>query len=109
MEIVTLTETAQTKARQLQTEQGSTRDGLRLKVVGGGCSGLAYSIGWDDVQETDLIHEYSNGLRTIVDPKSATLLAGSSMDYHDSLERSGFEITNPHAKGGCGCGKSFSA
>ena len=107
-EVLKLTEIAQEQAKTLLSREESVKEGLRVAVIGGGCAGLQYKIGWDDSSEEDFTHEYGNGLKVFVDPKSATLLSGATMEFHDSLSRSGFEIENPNATGGCGCGKSFS-
>ncbi len=107
-EVLKLTETAQTHAKTILDRQENPKEGLRVAVIGGGCSGLQYKIGWDDITEDDLVHEYVNGLKVLIDPKSATMLNGSTMEFHDGLEKSGFEIDNPNAEGCCGCGKSFS-
>ena len=107
-EVIKLTETAQERAKTLLSREESSKEGLRVAVIGGGCSGLQYKIGWDNPTENDFVHEYENGLKVFVDPKSGVILSGSSMDFYDSLDRSGFEIDNPNATSGCGCGKSFS-
>lgn len=107
MEILNLTEQAQVHALRLKKNQAVTQDGLRVKVVGGGCSGLSYKLGWDDLSELDHVHEYENGLVVMVDPKSAVLLTGATIDYRDDLDQSGFEVDNPNATSGCGCGRSF--
>lgn len=107
MEVVTLTEQAQEHVLRLKKLQPKVRDGLRVKVIGGGCSGLTYKLGWDDITDEDFVHEYDSGLRVIIDPKSANLLQGSVVNYYDDLEKSGFDIKNPNATEGCGCGKSF--
>ncbi len=108
MEVTKLTEAAQQRAKTLLDREEDTKEGFRIAVIGGGCAGLQYKIGWDDSKEDDFIHEYENGLKVFIDPKSATLLSGATMDFYDSLEKSGFEVDNPNAQGGCGCGKSFS-
>jgi len=104
---VSLTENARAQALRLKARSPEAKDGLRIKVVGGGCSGLMYKLGWDDLTEVDTVFEYEDGLKVIVDPKSAVLLQGSTVDFHNELDRSGFEVLNPNATGGCGCGKSF--
>lgn len=76
-------------------------------MIGGGCSGLQYKLGWDDAKETDEIHEYPNGLVVMVDEKSSVFLEGSTLEFHNSIEQTGFEVRNPNATGCCGCGKSF--
>ena len=108
MEIIKLTEAAQEQAKSFQASSGSTKDGLRIAVIGGGCAGLKYKLGMDDIKEADFVYEYPNGLRVIVDPKSATLLEGAGLEYHNGFDKSGFEVTNPNATNSCGCGKSFS-
>ncbi len=82
---------------------------LRVFVAGGGCSGLQYGMTFDDeVREGDT-EFVANGLRVLVDHVSSVYLAGSSVDYVDSLMGGGFKIENPNSAGGCGCGKSFRA
>ncbi len=107
-EVIRLTETAQERAKTLLGREETPKEGLRVAVIGGGCSGLQYKIGWDNSTENDLVHEYENGLKVMVDPKSGVMLSGAIIEFHDSLERSGFEVENPNAQGCCGCGKSFS-
>lgn len=86
----------------------SEGDGLRIAVIGGGCSGFQYKLGWSGAKEEDEIHQYDNGLEVFVDPKSSLYLLGAALEYHDSIEKTGFEVTNPKSKNTCGCGKSFS-
>lgn len=106
MEIIKLTEKAQAQARVMQNKESVRKDGLRIAVIGGGCSGLQYKLGWDDVKESDEVQNY-DGLLVLVDPKSAPHLTGSVLEFHDTIERTGFEVQNPNACGTCGCGKSF--
>jgi len=80
---------------------------LRIAVVGGGCSGLSYKIGWDEVKENDLVQDLGDNNLIVVDEKSALYLVGSELDYLDDLNESGFKIANPNAQSSCGCGKSF--
>lgn len=101
-----MTEKAQSMARRMLGQQDPRKDGLRIAVIGGGCSGKSYKLGWDDVKESDHIHSY-DGLVVMVDPKSAEQLQGASLEFHDGLEKSGFEVINPSAEATCGCGKSF--
>lgn len=108
MEILKLTEKAQSHALTLLSKEDPQPAGLRVAVIGGGCSGLQYKLGWDDPKEEDFICEYDNGLRVFVDPKSAPILTGATVEFSDSLQSAGFEINNPNATAGCGCGKSFS-
>ena len=80
-----------------------------MKVVGGGCSGLQYQLSFDDqIRESDSAIDAS-GVRVIVDEKSALYLVGSTLDFVDTLQESGFKIQNPNAENTCGCGQSFAA
>ncbi len=82
---------------------------LRMKVIGGGCSGLQYQLSFDDVvREVDTEIE-CEGVRVIIDEKSALYLVGSRLDFVDTLQESGFKIENPNASNTCGCGQSFAA
>ena len=110
MAIVELTEAARVRVQDLLDRDGKLGShGLRLKVVGGGCSGLQYQLGFDD-QVSDQDSEYKAGdVRIIVDDKSAVYLAGSTLDYLDTLQESGFKVDNPNATSTCGCGESFGA
>ena len=110
MALVTVTESAAQQIKRLLDDEGKAEThGLRVKVVGGGCSGLQYQLAFDaERREND--HELdSNGVRILVDEKSALFLAGTTLDYVDSLMESGFKIQNPNAKNTCGCGQSFAA
>jgi iron-sulfur cluster assembly protein len=76
-------------------------------VIGGGCSGLRYELAFDD-QISDLDTEVAaNGVRVIVDDKSALYLVDTTLDFVDTLQESGFKINNPNAESTCGCGESF--
>lgn len=107
--MVTLTETATKKVETLRLEEGKPEMGLRLRVVGGGCSGFSYELGWEDAaQEGDQVVEAS-GVKVYVDPNSVQYVGGAQIDFVDSLYGSGFSINNPNSKGSCGCGHSFQA
>jgi len=108
VEVIELTEKARYQAKALLNKETETKEGLRLAIIGGGCAGLQYKLGWSDSKEDDFVHEYDNGLKVIVDPKSAVLLSGSTLEYYDNLEKAGFEVVNPNSESSCGCGKSFS-
>ncbi|XZE19765.1 HesB/IscA family protein [Pirellulaceae bacterium SH449] len=83
---------------------------LRIGVVGGGCSGFEYKLGFDENvnEEADSVREL-HGIRVVVDKKSSLLLDGTEVDFHESLEKRGFVFNNPNAVKSCGCGSSFSA
>jgi iron-sulfur cluster assembly protein len=102
--MVTLSDKAADKIRQLTAEKPET--GLRVKVVGGGCSGLQYRMEIDGAKERDKVFE-RDGARLIVDKKSFLYLNGSELDYAEELMASGFRLVNPNAKRSCGCGESF--
>ncbi len=110
MSIVNLTSSAEARLHDLLGRDGKLAShGLRLKVVGGGCSGLQYQLGFDD-EVTDADNEWKAGeVRLIVDDRSAAYLAGATLDYLDTLQESGFKIENPNAGSTCGCGQSFGA
>ncbi len=83
--------------------------GLRLAVIGGGCSGLSYQIKFEtQALESDRVFTFGD-VRIFVDPKSLLYLDGMTLDYEETLMRSGFVFRNPHAAKTCGCGSSFSA
>ncbi|MCA9519521.1 MAG: iron-sulfur cluster assembly accessory protein [Myxococcales bacterium] len=105
-----LTEPAALKVKELLAKNGKPEFGLRLRVVGGGCSGLSYKMEMEEApnEERDKVFE-QHGVRVFIDRKSLTHLAGMTLDYKDSFEESGFVYINPNATGTCGCGTSFSA
>jgi iron-sulfur cluster assembly protein len=106
--LLTLTARAAEKIRELQAEepQGEA-DVLRVAIQGGGCSGFQYGLGFDrGAVEGDHELEF-HGVRVVVDPFSAPYLEGSTIDWLDGLQESGFKIDNPHAVSSCGCGHSF--
>ncbi len=87
----------------------SVQGGLRLGVLGGGCSGLSYNIRFDtQPRERDRVYEF-DGIRVFVDPKSFIYLHGMVLDYEETLMRQGFHFVNPNSKKACGCGSSFTA
>jgi len=104
MATVTLSDSAVSKIRQLTAEKPDS--GLRVKVVGGGCSGLQYRMEIDAAKERDKVFE-RDGARLIVDKKSFLYVNGSELDYADELMSAGFRLVNPNAKRTCGCGESF--
>jgi iron-sulfur cluster assembly accessory protein len=92
----------------LQREGRQAGAGLRVSVVGGGCSGLQYSLGLDDAPtDEDTVSEF-DGIRVFVDTTSAQYLVGTRVDYVDGLHGAGFKFVNPNADRTCGCGSSFS-
>ena len=105
--LIRVTDKAANKLASLLQERGSPDGALRLKVVGGGCSGLQYVMDLvDGPKEKDILVPTSN-VRLIVDPKSALFVSGSVLDYSEDLQKGGFKVTNPNAVAHCSCGKSF--
>ncbi len=91
-------------------EREGVKGGLRLGVLGGGCSGLSYQFKFaTEPRPRDLVFEFEGDVRVFVDPKSILFLDGMTLDWQDSLMQSGFVFQNPHATKSCGCGTSFSA
>lgn len=107
--MITLTDTAASKVKELLEAEGASDLALRVAVRPGGCSGFSYEMFFDgDIAGDDQQAEYTDGVRVVVDPASAQLLQGATLDYKDGLNQSGFAITNPNASRTCGCGQSFS-
>jgi iron-sulfur cluster assembly protein len=106
MPLMTVTEAAATKIKQLISEEEDVSV-LRVAIQGGGCSGFQYGLGFDrGALEGD--HELSqHGVTIVVDPFSAPYLTGATIDWLDGLQESGFKIDNPQATSSCGCGHSF--
>jgi iron-sulfur cluster assembly protein/iron-sulfur cluster insertion protein len=106
--VITLTESAAHKVKDLIDAEGSADLALRVAVRPGGCSGFSYEMFFDtDVAESDTLVD-EGGVRVVVDDASVELLKGAVLDYKDGLQGAGFAIDNPNAQRSCGCGKSFS-
>ena len=107
--MVQLTETAVSKVKEILDTQEPKPTGLRISVVGGGCSGFSYSMAFENTPGM-LDKTYSfDGLKVFVDQASMLYLDGAQVDYVETLEGSGFKFNNPNVKSTCGCGSSFSA
>ncbi len=105
--MITLTDTAASKVRNLIDEEGDEALALRVAVRPGGCSGFSYEMFFDtEFGDDDNVTEYGD-VRVVVDASSALMLEGATLDFKDGLE-SGFSINNPNAQKTCGCGSSFS-
>jgi iron-sulfur cluster assembly protein len=105
-----VTDRAVKRIRVAMAKEGVSPEegGLRLGVMGGGCSGLSYSIKFDTrPRERDRIYDF-DGVRVFVDPKSFLYLHGMTLDYEETLMRQGFNFINPNSSRSCGCGSSFS-
>jgi len=106
--MLTLTTTAVEKVKSILTERGE-EGGLRISVVGGGCSGFQYQMSLDKQANADDQIIEQDGLKLFVDSRSLLYLNGTRVDYVDGLTGSGFKFENPNSKGSCGCGESFYA
>jgi iron-sulfur cluster assembly protein/iron-sulfur cluster insertion protein len=109
--MITLTDTAASKVRQLLEAEGADDLALRVAVRPGGCSGFSYEMFFDgDIAADDTSAQFGDDgtVRVVVDQASEQLLEGATLDYKDGLDESGFAITNPNAARTCGCGQSFS-
>ncbi len=107
-EPITLTAEAIAKVSELIAAEGEDSLALRVAVKPGGCSGFNYDMFFDSEFASDDILKEFGGVKVVVDPSSAELLVGSTLDYSDGLQGAGFHITNPNATRTCGCGNSFS-
>jgi iron-sulfur cluster assembly protein len=110
---IKLTEKAAAELKTIMTQEIEQKSiapdaVVRLAVVGGGCSGFSYKMGFDEVKPGDRIEEL-NGLKVAVDQKSYLYLNGTEVDFQDGLMGRGFVFQNPNSSGSCGCGQSFSA
>ena len=106
MAAIGMTDQAARKIQALLVEKGLPAGGLRVKVVGGGCSGLTYKMDVDQQRDGDKVFEHE-GAKLLVDRKSFLYLNGTVLDFHDELMSSGFNLQNPNVKRSCGCGASF--
>jgi iron-sulfur cluster assembly accessory protein len=106
---VNLTPKALDAVRKMIEKEGLSADqGLRISVVGGGCSGFQYSLGFDGRKEGDTL-TVLDGVNVFVDEISLPYIAGTTLDYVEGLRNAGFRFDNPRASRTCGCGSSFSA
>ena len=103
---ITLSENAVAKIRTLLAAQDKSASGLRVKVVGGGCSGLQYKMDLDVERPGDKVFG-TDDAKLLVDRKSFLYLNGTELDYNEGLMQSGFSLHNPNVKRSCGCGASF--
>lgn len=103
---VSVTDRAAQRIKELVAVENREGQGLRLKVVGGGCSGLQYKMDLDSERAGDRLFE-KDGAKVLVDMKSLLYLSGTELDYREGLMESGFVFQNPNVKRSCGCGTSF--
>ncbi len=105
--VVSLTDAAAVKLRDLTKDETSTDIGLRVYVYSGGCSGFRYGMMLEDAPTPEDRILDANGIKVYVDGKSVDLLQGAEIDYVDTLMGAGFTVNNPNAVSACGCGSSF--
>jgi len=107
--MVQLTSVAINKVKEILGQQTPAPSGLRVAVVGGGCSGFSYRMAFENQvnEASDNVYEF-DGLKVMVDQMSEMYLDGVSIDYIETIEGSGFKFNNPNVKSTCGCGSSFS-
>ncbi len=105
--VISVTDAAARKIRQLAERQGSDPV-LRVRVVAGGCSGFSYELSFDGTAEDDSVIPAADGVRVLVDPRSAPIVEGSTLDFNDALLGGGLKMLNPRATHECACGESFS-
>jgi iron-sulfur cluster assembly protein len=110
VKMIEMTEKAIQEVKRLQETDSEAKAGfLRVQVVGGGCSGMSYKLGFDkDQTAADKVFEHG-GVKLLVDTKSYLFLQGTQLDFSDGLNGKGFTFSNPNANRTCGCGSSFSA
>jgi iron-sulfur cluster insertion protein len=107
--MITITEKAAAKVKDIASSEALEGQGLRLRVIGGGCAGFSYDLYFEDkMGEMDEEFE-SNGVKLYVDPLSFQYLEDTEIDYVEGAHGAGFKFNNPNVKGTCGCGSSFSA
>jgi iron-sulfur cluster assembly protein len=106
---ISLTKKAEEKVKEIMSEQPEPYAGLRIQVVGGGCSGFSYRMGFDKNfnDQSDAIFEF-DGLKVFIDRASLMYMEGAEVDYVEGLHGAGFKFNNPQSTGSCGCGSSFS-
>ena len=106
--VIGVTDGAARKIRQLAEREGASPI-LRVRVIAGGCSGFSYELGFDDAPaEGDHVIEAADGVRVLVDPRSAPIVEGSTLEFVDALLGGGLKMVNPNAVHECACGDSFS-
>ena len=103
---ISITDAAAEKIQASLAESGQQAGGLRVRVIGGGCSGLQYKLDLDVEKKGDKVFEHA-GARVYVDRKSYLYINGTTVDWKDSLQATGFQLDNPNVKRTCGCGESF--
>src|SRR6185503_11757078 len=104
---LTVTDAAARKIGELAVKEGRTEPILRLRVVAGGCSGFSYELGFEAAAANDHVIVGADGVRVVVDPRSAPIIEGSTLEFDSSLLGGGLKVKNPRATHECACGDSF--
>ncbi|MEA2556410.1 MAG: hypothetical protein QOI60_1741 [Actinomycetota bacterium] len=108
-DVIAVTDLAASNARRLAGKEGRPDAMLRVRVTAGGCAGFSYRLTFEDAAAPDdLIVAAADGFRVLVDPKSAPIVLGSTLDFDTALIGGGLKMHNPQAVHGCACGESFS-
>ena len=108
--MITVTERASAKVREIAAGDNMASYVVRLRVVGGGCAGFQYDMYFDEKEPSELDETFTDkDVTMLVDPLSLQYLDGTEVDYVTTQTEEGFKFLNPNAKGSCGCGSSFSA
>jgi iron-sulfur cluster assembly accessory protein len=106
---IVVTEAAATKARALAERDGRPGAALRVRVTAGGCSGFSYELTLEDAPaDDDHVVDGPGGFRVLIDPASVPIVAGSTLEFNDSMLGGGLKMVNPQVKHECACGESFS-
>jgi iron-sulfur cluster insertion protein len=105
--MISITELAAEKVREISQAEGLDDQGLRLRVIGGGCAGFQYDLYFEDAPTAMDETFESRGVKLYIDPLSYQYLDGTEIDYVDGAHGSGFKFGNPNVSGTCGCGSSF--
>jgi iron-sulfur cluster insertion protein len=105
--MIAITPLAAEKVREISHAEGLQAQGLRLRVIGGGCAGFQYDLYFEESPTEFDEHFESNGVQLYVDPLSFQYLDGTEIDYVEGAHGSGFKFGNPNVSGSCGCGSSF--
>jgi iron-sulfur cluster assembly accessory protein len=106
--VMAVTEKAARRIRALAEKEGRPEPVLRVRVVAGGCSGFSYELGFAEAPEPDDAIVERDGVLVLIDPRSAPIVAGSTLEFNDALIGGGLKMLNPQAKHECACGDSFS-
>lgn len=104
--MITVTDRAAGKVREIAEAEALAEQGLRLRVVGGGCAGFTYDLFFEDQTSEDDENFESNGVKLFVDPISFQYLENTEIDYVEGVHGAGFKFNNPNTTGSCGCGSS---